>query len=478
MKAFFATLFSLSMSFMFITIITFAKVMNTLNNEITSFNNYLTQRIIALRPHFLFIPMRKVFFVFTITLSVLTQKSLAQADTTTISVADAEKIFLQKNLFLLAAKYNIDANKALIRQAKLWDNPVLNTDQNIYDGKFFRHDADNGQVYVQLQELIRTAGKRNKAAQLATDNTKISEAQFDDLVRTLRYALRSDLHETHHLLRIKAVYDAEIAEVQKLSAGMDELLKAGNISVKENMRIKALLFGLQNELVNVESQLLPIQAEIKLLLQNTDGKFIKPSFDYQLPDIIKASIPDNDSLMKLALANRTDIKIAQSQLDFQNHNLIYQKALAKADVTVGTEFDQRNSYAPNYFGLAISLPINIFNRNQGNIKSAQASILQQKAVSDQTQFKAQNDVTTAADKLRYFQSINNLQQLSFSDQYDALFQNMLKSYQQRQLSLLEFIDFIDAYKDTKLKLVDQHNSLLKAAEDLNYAVGTDLIKDN
>src|SRR5258708_6368763 len=119
--------------------------------------------------------MRKAIVIFLIVLSVCQQNSFAQTkpDTTSLSVADAEKIFLQKNFLLLAAKYNIAANKALIREAKLWDNPVLNTDQNIYDEKFFRHDADNGQVYVQLMQLIRTAGKRNKLAQLADDNTKI-----------------------------------------------------------------------------------------------------------------------------------------------------------------------------------------------------------------------------------------------------------------------------------------------------------------
>ena len=53
----------------------------------------------------------------------------------------------------------------------MWDNPVLSTDQNIYDkqGGFFKHDQANGQVYVQVMQLIKTAGKRNKLAQLALD---------------------------------------------------------------------------------------------------------------------------------------------------------------------------------------------------------------------------------------------------------------------------------------------------------------------
>jgi cobalt-zinc-cadmium efflux system outer membrane protein len=55
---------------------------------------------------------------------------------------------------------------------------------------------------------------------------------------------------------------------------------------------------------------------------------------------------------------------------------------------------------------------------------------------------------------------------------------MIKSYQDKQLSLLELIDFIDAYKDSKLKLTDQHNSLIRAAEEVNYSTNSTIIPIN
>ncbi len=398
------------------------------------------------------------------------------ADTLSLSFSTAEKIFLQNNLSLLAARYNIDASKALIRQAKLWDNPVLTTDQNIYDGKFFQHNASSGQVYVQVMQLIRTAGKRNKAAQLAADNTTISQEQFDDILRTLRYTLHNDLLEVSHLLKIKKVYTGEIAEVNKLSKGMDLLLEAGNISVKGNLRIKALLFSLQNELVTSDAQLIATESEVKLLLNNNEQKFIAPVFEYKFADLTTAPVPDTSILLQQAIASRPDAKLAQTALVFQNHNLTYQKALAKPDVSVGTEYDQRSSYSNNYVGLAVSLPLNIFNKNQGNIAAAKSAIQQQQAFTDLTIEKIKSEIATAAGKFVFYQSVNNRQQLNFSQQYDTLFTNMLQSYQQRQLSLLEFIDFMDAYKDTKLKLLEQHNGLIHAAEDLNYTVGNNVIK--
>ena len=403
---------------------------------------------------------------------------LKAQDTLSLSTPEAEKIFLQNNLSLLAARYNVDANRALIRQAKSWDNPVLSTDQNIYDaqGGFFKHDANSGQVYVQVMQLIKTAGKRNKLAQLAADNTTLSSEQFDDLVRTLRYTLISDLFEVDHQLKLKRVYDSEIGEFQTLVSAMDAQLKAGDISVKDNMRVKALLFSLQNELAGIDAAIIPIESEIKLLLKNNATGFIKPKLDYYLPDLIKTNLPPAEQLIQMAADNRADLKQAKTQLDYQTHNLAYQKALAKPDINVGTEFDQRSSYAPDYVGLAVSLPLNILNRNKGNISSAQMNIKQQQALLDGQNAQVVSEVNTALEKIRFYQSINNSAQLDFSKQYDNLFQNMLSSYRQRQINLLEFIDFTDAYKDSKLKLLDQHTSLIKSLLELNYRVGKDVIQ--
>jgi cobalt-zinc-cadmium efflux system outer membrane protein len=237
-----------------------------------------------------------------------------------------------------------------------------------------------------------------------------------------------------------------------------------------------LLFSLQNELVNADAQLLNTESEVKLLLNNNDQKFIAPAFEYKFGDLTTVAIPDTSALLQQAIANRPDARLAQTALALQNHNLTYQKALAKPDISIGTEYDQRSSYANNYVGLAVALPLNIFNKNQGNIAAAKFSIQQQQAVTDLTTARIKNEISNAASKFAFYQSVNNRQQLNFSQQYDTLFNNMLQSYQQRQLSLLEFIDFMDAYKDTKLKLLEQHNGLVHAAADLNYTVGNDVIK--
>lgn len=55
-----------------------------------------------------------------------------------------------------------------------------------------------------------------------------------------------------------------------------------------------------------------------------------------------------------------------------------------------------------------------------------------------------------------------------------MFSNMLKSYQQKQVNLLEFLDFFDAYKDTQLKLLQQQLNIQLSKEEVNYQAGIDV----
>ena len=101
-------------------------------------------------------------------------------DTLTLGLQQIEKIFTDSNLTLLAQHYNVDAQKALVEQAKVWQNPTLNTDWGIAaNGKFvqYKKNADgsyNGQYYIQIQQLILTAKKRGKLIYLANTNTRLS----------------------------------------------------------------------------------------------------------------------------------------------------------------------------------------------------------------------------------------------------------------------------------------------------------------
>lgn len=398
-----------------------------------------------------------------------------QADTLNLTLPGAEKIFFQKNLALIAQRYNISINKALEQQARYWPNPVLNTDQTLYDGKFFRHGTVNGQtygeIYLQLQQVIRTAGKRNKLIKLSEDATLSATQQFNELLRNLRFILATQFNTLAQLSATDKLYNREKEAMQQLVTGMEAEWKAGNISQKENLRIKALLFSLQNDQAELQRQMTDVQRDLLVLLQQSDSVYINPVTSDPPP----AALPSLDVLLDSARNNRPDLQLAQTNLLQQQHNLAYQKALVAPDVTAGVAYDHLNSYVPHYWGIQFSLPLPILNQNKGNINAAKAAIGQANTNILQAQTQLTQDLNASYKK--YLIASNQLKQSdpSLEAPFDNLLQNMISSYKQRQVSLVEFIDFFDSYKDVFIKKQQQLSALRNAAAELNFTTGINII---
>ena len=171
---------------------------------------------------------RYIRFIAFLALSLTVAKcAYAQTDTLKINFKDAERSFLDKNLVLLAQKYNVDASKALVQQAKLWDNPVLSTDQNITDAnkKLFDHRNGNGQVLVQLSQLFKTAGKRGKEVQVAQDGVQIQQRLRWMLIRSIaavNHWYTASLSKFRHRSRLRMAHANHIAITREDARGIEQ----------------------------------------------------------------------------------------------------------------------------------------------------------------------------------------------------------------------------------------------------------------
>jgi len=170
-------------------------------------------------------------------------------DSVRLTLPEAEKMFLDSNFQLLAAKYNIDASKAQIIQARLWPNPNFSIGHTLYSGtlkQFFPLGA-NDETTAGLSQLILLAGKRNKQVKLAQANAQLTEYQFFDLMRTLKYTLRTDFFHIYYLQQSARVYDEEIRALQQIVNAFNEQAGKGYIAEKEVIRIRAQLYSFQSE---------------------------------------------------------------------------------------------------------------------------------------------------------------------------------------------------------------------------------------
>jgi len=407
-------------------------------------------------------------------------KLSAQTDTLQLDLKQAEQIFFQKNLQLIAANYNVKADSALIQQARLWDNPGLVTDQNIYsNNKWLEHGTNpdgtpQGQFYVQLQFLIKTAGKRGKQISLAKTNATISQWQFNNLMAQLKAQLRTDFYTLVQLQVSGTLLQAELDQTDKLITNMSQQFTAGNVARKDLLRVQALEIGLKQDMVDNARQVEDVQSELRTMLQLPGDQYIKP----QLANNASVVLPQQSlqQLISMARDNNPSYHLQQLQVAYQEQNLSLQKALAAPDLTLGPNYDHNSNYTPHYVGLGISLPLPVFNRNQGNIRSARWQVQQEEANMQYADVQLQNDVLSAWRKLQLLLQPNTTGQLqdNFYGDYETLYNNIIESYRQRQISLIEFIDYFDAYKEIRQRQAQQQLNIRLAKEELNLKVGRDL----
>lgn len=409
------------------------------------------------------------------------QEVSLQTDTISLTRSQLDERFVAQNLQLLAKHYQVQADSALIKQAKLWENPNINTDQNVYSNNgFFRHGGTDpagnpiGQYFVQVEQLIRTAGKRGKQIKLAQTNANITQWEFYDLMRNLKYQLHIDFYTVVQLQSNARLYSRQMIQLGKLISGMEAQYKLGNVALKDLLRVQALKVNTELEVAENARKLSDVQTELRNLLVVPDNSYIQPLVD----DNTLGNLPqDNmESLVGRAKETNSTYQLQQLQLLYSKQDLSYQKALAVPDVSLAPNFDRASNYVTNYVGLGINFALPIFNRNQGNIKAAGFRIKEEQATLQQTEVELRNKVSNAYRKLVLTTNVSTADQKDFYNKYTQLYNNVVESYNNRQISLLEFIDYFNDYEDVRERQLVQELNIRLAKEELNYQVGANVIQ--
>jgi cobalt-zinc-cadmium efflux system outer membrane protein len=399
-------------------------------------------------------------------------------DTLRLTLQETERQFLQHNFLLLAAKYQVSVADAAIIQAKLYPNPNFYIDQGMYnpETKKWFDLSSTGQTELALQQVIILAGKRNKQIDLAKINSEISNYQFYDLIRTLRYQLRSSFYSLHFLQEPVAIYDKEIESLGTLIEVYNAQYKKGNIAFKELARLQALQFSLQNERLDLVKQINENRSNLSLLIGDSLSKPITPVVDQQYINSIDASAINYVELVDSALINRYDLKAAQSQLRLSEANLQLQKALRVPDLTLGASYDKAGSYVHDYNSLSAAIDLPFWNRNQGNIRAAQFQINANQQLQSQAELQVRNDIDKAYKRLIESDRLFKGASIQFTGDYENLLDGILRAYQNHTISLLEFIDYYEAYKDSKLQFNRLQSERMDALENLNLSAGANILK--
>jgi cobalt-zinc-cadmium efflux system outer membrane protein len=397
------------------------------------------------------------------------------SDTLKLSINDAESQFLKNNLQLIIQHYNIDNAQAQIITARLFQNPDFNFSNVLYNPvtkRVFDVSKNGGEYTAGISQLFLTAGKRNKNIQLAKIGVQQSQYQFFDLLRTLKLTLRNDFFTVYYLQQSAKVYDQEIQSLATILKAYKEQYAKGNIAQKEVLRIQSQLYSLQAELTGLQVGMDSTQSQLKLLIRAKPNIYLLPQYSYDLDGKQVLTDVSYHSLLDSAYNNRYDLRLAKLNVDYNKLNLKLQKATAIPDVSVNINYDKQASYIKDYTGVGIDIPLPLFNRSQGAIKQARIAIDQSNVQLQSQQDQVESDVATNYTIAARYEKVYNSFDPQFKGDFTHLVQEVVKNYQKRNISLLEFLDFYDSFKVNAIQLNNIQLSRITSLEQLNYVTGT------
>jgi cobalt-zinc-cadmium efflux system outer membrane protein len=415
---------------------------------------------------------RRSFLLLQIVLIITAFSARAQtpsSDTLKLTIKQAEDQFLKNNLQLIIQHYNIDNASAQVITVRLFPNPDFSFANGIYANDV--PNAYNEQTFS-VSQLFTTAGKRNKNIQLAKLGVEQAKFQFFDVLRTLKFTLRNDFYTVYFQRQSAMVYDQEINSLNKTLAVYKEQYAKGNIAEKELLRIQAQLYSLQAEYNTLQTGIDTTESELKMMLLVLPHTAIEPQVteDITGKDIV-STIP-YQRLLDSAYVNRYDLRYSKATLEYNNMNLQLQKATAVPDVSVSLNYDKLGAYGTNFLGAGVEFSLPFFNRNQGAIKQAQIAIDQSKFQLQNQQNTVENDVATNYKIALRLEKLYNSFDPAFKQDFTHLIQEVVKNYEKRNISMLEFLDFYDSYKTNTLQLNSLLLNRVTSLEQLNYVTGT------
>ncbi len=397
-------------------------------------------------------------------------------DTLLVTLRQADSVFLQHNLLALAGRYQIEAAQAQTIQAGLFDNPTVNAELNAYNPALNRplDVGGNGQKAFSIQQTILLAGKRSKRVAVATEQARLTELQFADLLRSLRFDLHSRFYDIYFTQNTLLVYQKQQAQLTGTIQSFERQYQRNNVALRELVRLKALLLQLTNDQLALAVQLIGQQRDLRTLLQTTN--VIRPVVTNTDLARYQRALPPLEQAINTAIDNRPDLRGAETLVRQADANLAFQKALATPDLRIGGLYDQNASYTPNYTAVTLSIDLPVFNKNQGNISSARAQAGYQRLFQQNIRTVVENEVVAALQQIQGTEAAYRSIDPSFAAQFEELNQGILRNFERSNLSLIEFVDLFETYLQNVQQLNRLNADRITAYEQLNFTVGTDLFK--
>jgi cobalt-zinc-cadmium efflux system outer membrane protein len=388
--------------------------------------------------------------------------------------------FEASNPALRADEINVEEMKAAEITAYLRPNPqfTFSTDGT----QLVRHNGvwqplAGTQYQPNFSYLHERERKRELRLESAKEGTQITASQHEDLERNLLFSLRSMFVQT---LEAKAVLDlakADLDYYDKIIEISRERYKIGAIAQIDLDRIELLRVQYEAEIETATVNLRTAKFQLMQLLNErtpVDKFDVIGTFDWS--EVLRPL----EDFHQIALDNRPDLRAAIEtiQQSVTNHKLAVSNG--STDPTFGAWYTYNGSFNnPNSnqtLGLNVSIPLRIFDRNQGEKKRTLLDIDRSKSAEEAAKAQVFDDVDSTYEQLRSNVALLKPYKEKYRDQATRVRDTVTFSYEHGAASLMDFLNAQSDYRVVQLAYVQLVGSYMTFAGQLNLVVGHEVIQ--
>jgi outer membrane protein, heavy metal efflux system len=389
-----------------------------------------------------------------------------------ITLDQAIELALERNHGLLAARTSILQNQAQEITANLRPNPTLFIDWEylpLYhpEGGIANYLHDSTEGDVGMSYLFERGQKRQHRLQAAKDATAVTRSAITDNERTLVFQV-AQLYVGVQLAQ--STLDLARQDLKSFQTTVDiseHQFKVGAISENDYLKMKLQLVQFQTDLEQAEVTKAQSLASLRQLLgfESVASEYdVAEALEYR-PAVVKL-----EELQTRALENRPDLRAAVLGTTAAKSQYELAKANGKQDVTGSTNYSHVNALSAVTF--SVSMPLPVFDRNQGNIAQARAAITQAQEQQKSAGGQVLTDVKVAYEGLL---SSDRIVQIYLSGARDSAKRSRDISeyaYRRGSIPMLDFLDAERNYRATELAYRQALAAYVTAIEQLRQAVGT------
>lgn len=399
--------------------------------------------------------MKKILLPVSLILAaVATAQTSTPADPTvtlTVTLDQAIQEALAKNLNLAAEKLNINIAEAREITARLRPNPVLTVSGQTLNLIGARYSPDTplgpNQFNIHTDFPVERGHKREERIALAKQEKSLVELGVREVMRQVIAAVQNAFVDVQQANESVKLAQQNLQSLQGVVTINEARLKSGDLAMVEldRSRVAALQYR-----VAVQQAQLQLE-QTKSQLQQLMGRRVK-SPNFRVVDEIRRDailIDSSGDLARLALARRPDYLADQQSQVRSRADLRLQLANGKVDYSIGAEVTRQSGWgiSGNSLGVYFSMPLRIFNKNQGEIARAQREINWAAARADALEMSIQTEVENAHRQYLVSKQLLTSVETEMLSKAKSVRDTTEYSYRRGEASLVEFLDAQRAFND-------------------------------